>query len=218
MAAVICDLDGLLVDSEELHFEAYRRMLEGYGIIITREDFVNAWLSETPRERYGTRFYLGQKGITDEAEIQKARHRKSDLFCEIAPRKLKLMPGAAEFLAGVKARGLRCGVGTGCYQKEYRLMSEELGLGKWAEIFVGGDEVLHNKPNPDIFLAVAAQLGISPEKCVVFENTDVGVSAARNAKMRCMVVPSVFSKNQDFSRAEGILNSLGEVDLLTLFS
>lgn len=218
MAAVICDLDGLLVDSEELHFQAYRTMLEGYGITITREEFIEKWLSETPRDKYGTRYYLKQKGIIDETEIQAARHRKSDFFCEMARGKLKLMPGVAEFLAEVKGRGLPCGVGTGCYKKEYELMAAECGLGEWVQAFVGGDEVAHNKPYPDIFLAVAEQLGVLPEECVVFENTDVGVSAARNANMKCIVVPSEFSKDQDFSRAEKILTSLRETEFEKLFS
>lgn len=217
MAAVICDLDGLLVDSEELHFQAYRSMLEGYGVIITREEFIERWLSETPREQYGTRYYLGQKGITDEAEIQAARHKKSDLFCEMARGKLKFIPGAREFLTEVKARGLPCGVGTGCYKIEYELMAKECGLGEWVQVFVGGDEVAHNKPYPDIFLAVASRLGVSPEQCVVFENADVGVSAARNANMKCIVVPSAFSKDQDFSRAEKILDSLRKADLISIF-
>lgn len=206
---VICDLDGLLVDSEQIHFEAYRIVLADYGVEITREMFVAAWLSGT---RYGTHYYLQEVGVTDEAEIHRARMRKAELFIQLAPGRLHLMPGAHTFLERVKAAGYACGVGTGSYEEEYRFVAETCGLDAYVQVVVGGSDVAHNKPAPDIFLKVAERLGVSPECSVVFENSDLGVSAALNAGMKCVAVPSSFTQEQNFSKATVQLERLDQVD------
>lgn len=214
MPAVLCDLDGLLIDSEGLHYEAYKEVLGAYGITLTLEMFVTSWLSG---EQYGTRHYLREAGITDSEELNRARNHKSEVFCRIAKGRLKLMPGVRIFLDKVKAAGLPCGVGTGGYQKEYEFSARECGLEAWVDAFVGGDDVARNKPAPDIYLVAAKKLNVPPKDCVVFENSDIGMNAGLNAGMRCIVVPSPYTLAQDFSRATAKFDSLAEIDPAFLF-
>lgn len=214
MPAVLCDLDGLLIDSEGLHYEAYKLMMADYGIELTLEMFINAWLSG---KQYGTRHYLNEVGITDKEELAQARARKSELFCELSKGKLRLMPGALEFLKKVKAAGIPCAVGTGGYRREYEFSAAECGLNEFVQHFVGGDDVEHNKPAPDIYLSAAQWLGVAPEDCVVFENSDIGMKAGLNAGMRCIVAPSDYTLRQDFTGATAQVESLAQVDILALF-
>lgn len=214
MPALLCDLDGLLIDSEGLHYDAYKIMLADYGIDLTLEMFVESWLSG---KQYGTRYYLNKAGITDQDELHRARARKADLFCELAKGKIKLLPGVQNFLEIAKAANIPCAVGTGGYRKEYEFSANECGLTDYMEVFVGGDDVEHNKPAPDIYLSVAKQLRVEPQECVVFENSDIGMKAGLQAGMRCMVVPSEYTLDQDFTGATGQFKSLADIDVHTLF-
>ena len=211
--AVICDLDVLLVDSEPLHWHAYREVLEPFGLDITQEKFAESWLSG---KHYGTTFYLNKVGVTDPAKIAEIREQKSDKFIEIATGVLPLMPGVQEFLDLLEKEGIPCAVGTGGHRKEYDFTKIECNLDR-IKTWVGGDEVEHNKPAPDIFLAAAAELGAKPENCVVFENSDIGLSAAINAGMKTIAIPSPYTKKQDFSSADAILSSLKEITLPKLY-
>lgn len=207
--AFICDLDGLLVDSEQQHFEAYRSILAEYGIPLTKEEFIQGWLSGN---RYGLSAHLQKAGMVDPIELKALRKEKSRRFIEGAQGKLRLMSGAKPFLEQVKRRGVLCGVGTGAHLKECEFIFDQCGLYDYIEIFVGGDQVENNKPSADIFLKVAEKLNVSPHEAIVFENSSLGVAAARAANMRCIIVPSEFTDRQDFSGAEKVLKSLEEVD------
>ena len=206
---VICDLDGLLVDSEPLHFEAYRAVLKEYGIELTEPMFVKGWLNASQTgTRYGMRYYLEKTGIHREEDVQKARHRKSDIFIQIARGRLQWMPGAEHFLQRVQKLGIPCGIGTGVYRQEYEFMDRELGLRRYVQVIIGGDDVSENKPSPMIFNAVADHLKVPRQSCWVFENSTVGLEAAVNAGMRCIVVPSRMTSDAPFKEATQILSSL----------
>lgn len=213
MPAIICDLDGLLVDSEELHFQAYKTVLSDFGIKLTQQMFIDGWLSG---KHYGTYYHLEKAGVTDKNKVEGIRKHKCDVFIDLAKGKLKLMPGVEIFLKRVKEAGLPCGIGTGGHRSEYEFSIKECGLAPYIQAAVGGDDVARNKPAPDIFLKVAEELGAEPSQCVVFENSDIGVSAAISADMRCIVSPSEFTKEQDFSNANQVLSTLEEVDLQAL--
>ena len=214
MTALLCDLDGLLIDSEGLHYDAYKIMLADYGIDLTLEMFVESWLSG---KQYGTRYYLNKAGITDEKELHRARARKADLFCELAKGKLSLLPGVKLFLEAAKTANIPCAIGTGGYRQEYEFSAQECGLNNYMDVFVGGDDVEHNKPAPDIYLRVATQLGVEPNDCVVFENSVLGMKAGLQAGMRCMVIPSEYTLDQDFTGATNQFARIDEIDLHTLF-
>ena len=212
--AVLCDLDGLLVDTEGLHYEAYKIMLADYGITLTLDMFVTSWLSGN---QYGTKHYLREAGFTDEKVLSQARKRKSELFCTLAKDRIEMMPGARAFLEKAKAEGIGRAVGTGGHQREYEFIASEVGLNEVIEVFVGGDEVTHNKPAPDIFLKAAEKLGVAPKNCVVLENSDIGMKAGLNAGMRCMIIPSKYTLKQDFMGATARFESLANVDPRSLF-
>jgi len=208
MTAFLFDLDGLLVDSEAVHFRAYQETLNPYGIDITQEMFIESWLSGT---RYGTRYYLDEAGHGD--KFDEARAQKAESFRQHAIGHLELMPGVAEFLERVQAAGIPMGIGTGGYQHEYSFTMKQCGLDKIISVAVGGDEVEKNKPGPDVYLEAARQLGVDPATCIVFENSDIGMHAAINAGMKCVTIPSRWTTHQDFDGAWKQLKQINEFDL-----
>lgn len=211
---VICDLDGLLVDSEPIHFEAYKAVLHEYGIELTEPMFVKGWLNPSlTGERYGMRYYLEKTGVHREEDVQKARRRKSERFIQMAKGRLHWMPGAEAFLKKVQELKIPCGIGSGVYRQEYEFMDRELGLRRYVQTIIGGDDVSENKPSPMIFNAVADHLKVPREKCWVFENSTVGLEAAINAGMRCIVVPSRMTREGSFEGATQILSSLAYVEV-----
>ncbi|EKD92969.1 MAG: hydrolase, CbbY/CbbZ/GpH/YieH family, partial [uncultured bacterium] len=131
----------------------------------------------------------------------KVRQEKAQRFVELAQGNLKWMPGAREFLAQVREWGWDCGVGTGAHRSESDFIINECGISEYVNVWVSGDEVPKNKPHPDVFLKVAEKLGRNPQECIVMENSSMGLKAASEAGMRCFVVPSRFTLQQDFSGA-----------------
>lgn len=212
---IIFDMDGLLVDSEALHFQAYHDVFKPFGIDLTVEMFVSGWLEGN---RYGTRQYLEKIGRGDDETFQRVRDQKSERFIELARGKLQLMPGVKFFLERLKSENIVCGVGTGAYPQEYEFIANECNLKDYLEVFVGGCDVEHNKPAPDIFLEVAKRLNIEPERTIVFENSSLGMHSAFRAGMKCVIVPSPFTRNQDFTGASQMLSRIDAISIETLES
>ncbi len=89
----------------------------------------------------------------------------------------------------------------------------ELGLEKYFEVIVGGDEILRNKPAPDIYIETAKRLRLKVADCVAIEDTTWGSKATKNANMKCIAVPKLVEKKiSDFSHVDKVVFSLSEVD------
>jgi HAD superfamily hydrolase (TIGR01509 family) len=213
--AILFDLDGLLVDTETVHFRAYQEVLGGYGVNLTDEMFKLSWLSGN---RYGTPYYLKKAGVTDPKKIAAARAEKAELYRELAPGEIKLLPGVETFLKAAQAAGVKLGVATGGYQREYSFTLEYFGLEKYFQTVVGGNEVPNNKPAPDVYLQAAKDLGSPPEETVVFENSDIGMQAGLAAQMKTYVIPSRWTDHQDFSEATAQFKSFDELNLEDLLN
>jgi HAD superfamily hydrolase (TIGR01509 family) len=182
--AVIFDLDGTLIDSEENYYRADCEMLARWGIPFTREE---------------KRRYIGGSSIdmmTDLArrlslpETPEALLRLRDgLYLEIATTRTELYPEMKKLWDRVRARGLPVAVASGSAPPVLSRLLRAVGLAEQAAVIISAEEVPRGKPAPDIFLAAAERLGVPPEHCLVIEDSQYGVEAARRAWMRCIAVP-----------------------------
>jgi len=178
--AVLWDLDGTLVESAEQHWRAWREILEGYGVTITRAQFHESfgqrndailarWLG--PGESAGRIREIGDK--------KEARYR--DL---VAAEGLHALPGAADWVASLTGRGWRQAVASSAPRRNLDVVVGALGLGGHFQASVAAEDVPQGKPAPDVFLRAAELLGLPPARCVVVEDAAAGIEAARRAGMR----------------------------------
>ncbi len=170
----IFDLDGVLTDTAEYHYRAWKRLADELGIPFTREE--NEALRGIPRRES---LLLLLKGRTyPEETLTELMERKNGYYLEfireITPR--DILPGARELLDEIRAAGLKAALGSA--SKNAREVIERLGIADRFDAVADGYSVTRQKPAPDLFLHAATLLGLSPQQCVVVEDAAAGVEAA----------------------------------------
>ena len=179
--ALIFDCDGTLADTMPIHYKAWGRILAPLGIPFDRKRFYE--LGGMPTAQI-LRLLSGEIGVpVADAEIGDLVERKEAIFLS--------MLGEVEPLAGIvgiaaRHRGaLPMAVASGGYRAIVRQTLDAIGVLDWFGATVCAEDTARHKPEPDVFLEAARRLGgIPPEACVVFEDTDIGLEAARRAGMR----------------------------------
>lgn len=190
--AVIFDMDGVLVDSESLIRSAAMAMFAEHGLMVQSSDFV-------PFVGAGENRYIG--GVAEKygvrLDLPVAKARTYALYLELVPRQLEMFPGADTLVRQCKASGLRVAVASSADRIKIDANLDAIGL-PWAEwdAIVSGEELVHLKPAPDIFLEAACRLGVPCASCVVVEDAVNGVQAAKSANMRCVAVETSFSAGE----------------------
>jgi beta-phosphoglucomutase len=176
--AVIWDVDGTLVDSEEYHWLSWRDAMAAEGSPITHEQFRASFGLRNDRILRG---WLGSD-ITDEA-ISRIGDAKEEEYRRLArERGLSPLPGAAEWTARLHAEGWKQAIGSS------EVALRVLKLDQFFDGIASAEDVLRGKPDPQVFLTAAARLGVPPARCIVVEDAVLGVEAARRAGMRCIGV------------------------------
>lgn len=199
-------MDGVLIDSEPIHFEASRRLLAGYEVVHSPNvegDLVGRTEQEVFRAlkaRYGL--------AVDEAELG-AGWVTGVLALLAGP--LTPMPGVPAVLHTLRDAGLRLALASSSAPPIVAATLEGLGVADLFEFTVSGHEVTRGKPSPDIFLEALKRLGLPPDACLVVEDSSNGLMAAVAAGIRCAAVPCPSTAGQDFSRAAVRLASLEEL-------
>lgn len=172
--AFIFDLDGVITDTAELHFRAWKRLADEEGIPFTRED--NEHLRGLSRRASLERMLAGRQ--VDEETMQVWMTRKNEYYRDslktLTPA--DLLPGADAFLRAARAAGLRTGLGSA--SKNAQDVLSALHVIDLFDVVGDGHSVINAKPAPDLFVWVAGGLGVSPQEAVVFEDAAAGVEAA----------------------------------------
>ena len=198
IAALIFDLDGLLVDSEPLTHLAVDALLRRHGcdLALTPELVARLTGRRIPEilavlaELCGLAVPLDE--LNEEFEALRLVTMRG---------RLRALPGAAEVLAFGRAAGVRLGLATSGRRAYADALLAEAGFAGRFDAEVTGEEVARGKPAPDAYLLAAARLGVPPAACVVFEDAPNGVAAAAAAGMRAVAVPAVDARAAAFAVA-----------------
>jgi kojibiose phosphorylase len=176
----IFDLDGVLTDTAEYHFRAWKRLADEEGLPFNRED--NEALRGISR-RESLLLLLKDRQLP-EARLQELMERKNryylDFIKEITPA--DLLPGVKDLLQALRAAGYRVAIGSA--SKNSQEVVERLGIGSLLDAISDGYSVEQPKPAPDLFWHAAAQLGLAPAECAVVEDAAAGIEAARRGGFR----------------------------------
>jgi len=200
---VVFDMDGVLVDTEALHFAAITEALEKYGISPNNEDILKLAGTNYPKF-IGKLVEIAGKKIDVNPIVKEAWENYYSFTGSV-----QALPGSEKLLDEV-CRKLKIAVASGCPKKFILKILETAELLHFfnQEYIAGIDEVNNPKPAPDIYLLAVKRLGLNPNECVAIEDTSSGMTAAKDAGLYCIVVPTIFSNNQDFSRADLRVESL----------
>ncbi len=178
----IFDLDGVITDTAEYHFRAWKQLADAEGIPFTRED--NEALRGVSRRESLRRLLKGRP--IDEATAQAWMERKNNAYRALL-REITaddLLPGAREFLEAARAAGIRVGLASASRNAPDVIAS--LGIAPLFDALGDGHAVKRSKPAPDLFVWVAGAFGLPVNACVVFEDAEAGVEGALVAGMACV--------------------------------
>lgn len=205
--AVVFDLDGLLVDSEPLQIAAWEQFLAAHGRTLSA-----GLLSGM----FGLRVWDAAALLIERLElpltVDAVVSQRDSLFLDAIPGNLRPMPGAQRLVRALTERGLPIGLATSGHRRYVDVVLAELDLSGLFGVEVTGEQVALGKPAPDIYLAAAMGLGISPGRCLALEDAPHGIASARAAGMHCLAVPNEMTAGlPGFDLADGVLESLDDV-------
>jgi HAD superfamily hydrolase (TIGR01509 family) len=197
-AALIFDMDGLMIDSERLYFAAEREMAAAHGREI-RDEQLWPLMGRKPIE--SLRLLREILGIeTPPEELLAWRNR---LMLGLMRRDLGAMPGLFEILDAFGGR-LKLAVGTGAQKEFLDLALDRFGIRGRFDVLQTADGLERGKPDPEIYLLTCRRLGLPPGECIVLEDARNGVLAGKAAGCPVMAVPSDYTRGQDFSEADWV--------------
>ncbi len=200
--ACIFDLDGVLVDTAHYHFLAWKRLAKEFDYELTEE--INEELKGVSRMK-SLEIVLQHANVSlENHKKQLLADRKNGWFTEYVHNMNpnELFPGVRELFTELRKDSIKIGLASS--SKNAKTIIEILGIQNEFETVVDGNMIVHSKPDPEIFLLAAKNLGIEPAACVVFEDAEAGVEAALGAGMKCVGVGN-FTK---LKRANRIVDSI----------
>ncbi len=210
MRAVVFDFDGVLVDSEPLHFRALRDSLLPEGITLTQQEYQDAYLAYDDRE--AVRLALERAGAPpDLARVAAVAARKAALFERRLPE-IDFFPGARELVVEL-ARELPLGIASGALRAEIEAVLEAAGLRACFGAVVGADDVARTKPHPEPYLAAVRLLaaraaGLAPAECLAIEDSPPGLLSARAAGLFALGVAHTYPAAKLGGVAHAVVASL----------
>ena len=181
LKACLFDLDGVIVDTAKYHYVAWREIAEKLGFVFTEAD--NEKLKGVSRMR-SLEILLEIGGISLDGESKTLLAQKKNLLYlqyVLKMRPDEVLPGAKEFLTDCRNNNL--GIGLGSASKNATTILNLLQITHLFDAIIDGNKVTKAKPDPEVFLTGARELGVLPQNCVVFEDAKAGIEAAIAANM-----------------------------------
>ena len=203
--AFILDLDGVITDTAEFHFKAWKKMADEEGIPFGRED--NEKLRGVSRRKSMELILDGRE--MEEEKVQKLMDRKNQYYNDFLENLSEddLLPGAQELIDEIIRRGYKIAVASS--SRNAKTVIKNLGIMDVFDTISDGHSVENSKPAPDLFLHTAEKLGLDPESCVVIEDADSGIEGALAADMIAVAV----GPEERFSKAHYRYDKVKDIDL-----
>jgi len=217
MHAVIFDFDGVIADTEPLHFEGLRRTLADIGITLTEADYYANYLGFDDRGCILEALRVNQRPTTGPL-VQNLMHKKAAAYLASIEEHLVIFPGVREFVEDAAAT-YPIAIASGALRPEIELILEQAGIRKAFRHITSAEDVTKGKPDPQPFLHALAGLNqqrttfaISPDSCLVIEDSLPGIRAAKSAGMKVLAVANTHTV-QDLHEAHAISHNLIETRL-----
>lgn len=182
LRGILWDMDGVLVDTGEFHFQAWSAILPIYQIAFDRGKFEHTF----GMNNYGVLTILLGRAPT-QAEHDEIAGRKEAAFRSLIRGKVRLLPGVQGWLEHFTSSGVRMAVASSAPSENIDALVDELHIRPFFQAILSASGK-PSKPDPYVFLAAAQAIEVEPENCVVVEDAVAGVEAARRGGMRCLAV------------------------------
>ncbi|ANF98110.1 beta-phosphoglucomutase [Paenibacillus bovis] len=193
--AVIFDLDGVIVSTDQYHYQAWKKMSDEEGIKFN-ETINNRLRGVSRMESLEIILEKAERTYTPEEKIALAERKNTyyrESLSEVKPD--DMLPGAKHTIDELKKRGVKIAIGSS--SKNTPTILKQIGLADAFDAVADGNDITHSKPDPEVFLLAAERLGVPPEECLVVEDAEAGVQAAIAGGMNVAAVGDAGLHSQD---------------------
>jgi beta-phosphoglucomutase family hydrolase len=213
LKAVIFDMDGVIVNTELIHSEAFENILSEYGV--TPEKNMHGTVHEAGKTTPEVWEDLKIK-YDFEASTEELTAKKRDVMTTVINKGLEPLPGLIELLKELSNHTILLAVASSAQENRIVTILEMVGIAKYFKVIISADDVEQRKPAPEPYEKAARLLGVEPADCVVIEDTEIGITSAKAAGMKAIAVPNEYTKRMDFDKADKVVSSLEDIsyDLL----
>ena len=209
--AVIFDMDGVLINSEHLHLKAMNRVLQDLGLKVTistkeHDQYVGGRTIDMcckVKEKYN--LTISAQELEKRKTVQYLKYIETDDGIEP-------VAGVVDLIHDLQCHGLSLAVASSSIQQVIEIVLDKFKIRECFSAIVGGDQVEHGKPAPDIFLMAATRLHMPKNSCVVIEDSTHGIKAAKDAGMQCVGFYNPSSGEQNLEDADMVVTDFGAVD------
>jgi HAD superfamily hydrolase (TIGR01509 family) len=199
---ILFDNDGVLVDTEDLYFRANREVLAGIGVTLDEDGYRELFLHSGRGA-----WHLAEARGHDAAAIASMRAARDRRYAELVATADVVMPGAAALVPSLAAR-YRLAIVTSSDPEPFARTHARTGLLGHFELVLTRDCYRQSKPDPEPYLCAMARLAAAPERCLVIEDSERGLRAAKAAGLTCWVIPSRLTVGGRFDGADAVLPDL----------
>jgi len=208
--AIIFDFDGIIMDTESVEFQVWNTIFAEQGV-----DFpLDIWLRDVVGATVANFDLAEYLATTTGRDFDLAAlHEQASVARMDAQARLSVMPGVTEILAAAKRLALRLAIASSSPHPWVDGYLKQVGLTGTFEAVMCREDVPSVKPAPDLFLRALGALGVSAAETIVFEDSPIGIQAAKRAGLRVVAVPNPVTKHSDLSRADLLLGSLADLPL-----
>jgi beta-phosphoglucomutase len=220
LGAVIFDFDGVITDSEILHFRAFNAVLSKHGFELTKQEYYKTYLGLSDVDCFKALIGEGRLHI-EESQAQTLVQQKTKVFEQLARTEGRIIEGVRDFLQMLSQNRTPTAICSGALRAEIELILEGAKLRGYFEAIVSAEEVKRGKPDPQGFLLALKKLNkprvkpITPAGCVVIEDSHWGLQAARAAHMHSIAVTNTYEAGQ-LKEADKVVARLSDLTMQDL--
>lgn len=211
--AVIFDLDGVTINGEPIHSKSVEIVLKKYGKtpIYNANGLVHEVGIADPGEY---RRLLEKYGLVSEEESFRRKRRRA--YIKLINQKLTPGKGFMLLMKILNKHNIKTAIASNRNAKHIKIILKNIKADKLFNTVSGLQKNVPPKPAPDIYLIAAKKIKVDPKDCWALEDTEVGIASAKAAGMRAIAIPNKYTYEQDFSKADLIVNSLKDIKWSTL--
>jgi len=209
--AIIFDLDGVLTDTSEYHYKAWKRLADEEGIHFTHQENDEHLRGVSRRESL---MYIIRGRNYSEAQIQEMMDRKNryynEMITSMSPQ--DLVTGGRDLLSEIRNAGIKVAIASG--SKNCRLVLEHLDIMSYLDGIADGYSVVNSKPAPDLFVYAAGLVQVPTLACLGVEDADAGIEAIKTAGMQALAI----GPKERFHKADKVLPTLASMHLTDMLN
>ena len=214
MKAVIFDLDGVLIKTEKLHFMLYGVTLQKFNLKLTKKDYNKFFSGKKTKEAFETYLRYKKKKINSKTItmlIRFFRKMKGNILSKKLKNYVKLREGTYQLLKRLKKK-YKLALATSTIKRFTDLIINGFELRRYFDVVIYAENVKKGKPCPKVYLKAAEKLKVNPKDCIVIEDSEAGIEAAKKAGMVCIAIKDPELGKRKLSKADYIIKNFKEID------